>query len=60
MNRLRYQNYKNENTETRHLNNIQKKNRILKVKNSLLGLEKDLKKLRDREIKIRRVIEKLF
>ena len=29
MDRLRYQNYKNENTKTKYLNNIQKK-RILK------------------------------
>ena len=37
---LRHQNYKNEHTEMEYLNNIQKKNRILKVKNSLLESEK--------------------
>ena len=39
MNRLRHQNYKNKNTETKYLNNT-RKNRILNVKNSLLELEK--------------------
>ena len=34
---LRHQKYKNENTETKNLNNIQKK--ILKVKTSLLDVE---------------------
>ena len=33
-------NYKNENIETKYLNNTQK-NEFLKVKNSLLELEKD-------------------
>ena len=46
MNRLRHQNYKNENTETKYLNNI-RNNVILNVKNSLLQLEKDFKELRD-------------
>ena len=39
MNRLRHQNYKNKNTETKYLNNTQK-NRIPKVNNRLLELEK--------------------
>ena len=48
MNYLRHQNYKNENTDAEFLNNLQKKNRILNVKNSLSELEKDFKELRDR------------
>ena len=52
MNRLGHQNYKNENTETKYLNNI-RKSRTLKVKNSLLELKKDFKELRDRELKDR-------
>ena len=50
MNRLGHQNYKNENTETKYLNNI-RKSRTLKVKNSLLELKKDFKELRDRELR---------
>ena len=57
MNCLRYQNYKNENTETKYLNSI-RKNRILKVKNSLIRIRKIF--LKNREIKIRREIEELF
>ena len=52
MNRLGHQNYKNENTETKYLNNI-RKSRTLKVKNSLLELKKNFKELRDRELKDR-------
>ena len=37
------------------LNNIQKKNRILKVKNSLLELGKDFKKLKDRDLRDRKI-----
>ena len=56
-------NYKSENTETIYLNNIQKY--FLRLKNSLLELEKDFielkdSKLEDREIKIKREIEELF
>ena len=45
-----------------YLNNVWKKNRILKFKNSLLEQEKDFKQLKDRElgdmeIKIRKEIE---
>ena len=45
-----------------YLNNVRKKNRILKFKNSLLEQEKDFKQLKDRElgdmeIKIRKEIE---
>ena len=50
MNRLGHQIYKNENTETKYLNNI-RKSRTLKVKNSLLELKKDFKELRDRELR---------
>ena len=39
--------------ETKYLTNIWKKG-ILKVKNSLLDLEKDFKELRDRELKDKR------
>ena len=38
--------YKNENIERKYLNNMQN-NRFLKVKNSLLELEKDFKELKD-------------
>ena len=50
-------NYKDENTETNYLHS-KWKNQVLKVKNSLLELEKDLKKnieLKDRELKCREV-----
>ena len=55
-------NYKNENIERKYLNNIQKK---IKLKSSLLELEKyflELKdrELKDREMKIKREIEELF
>ena len=58
------QNYKNENIERTYLKNIQK-NQFLKVKNSLLELEKDFiklkdRELKDREIKIKREIGELF
>ena len=54
MNRLGHQNYKNENTETKYLNNT-RKSRTLKVKNSLLELKKDFKELRDRELRDREI-----
>ena len=43
-------NYKNQNIERKYLNNMQK-NQFLKVKNSLLELEKDFMELRDRQLK---------
>ena len=60
-------NYKDENTETNYLHN-KWKNQVLKVKNSLLELEKDLKKnielkdreLKGREVKIKREMEELL
>ena len=57
-------NYKNENIEGKYLNNIEKK-QFLKVKNSILVLEKDFtglkdRELKDREVKIKREIEELF
>ena len=57
-------NYESENTERIYLK-IMQKNQLLKVKNSLLELEKyfiELKdiELKDREVKIKRGIEKLF
>ena len=51
---LRHQNYKIE-----QLINTPR-NRMLKVKNSLLELEKDFRELKDREIKIRKEIEELI
>ena len=55
-------NYKNENIERKYLR-IMRKNRFLKIKNSVLELEKsfiELKdiELKDREVKIKREIEK--
>ena len=57
-------NYESENTDRIYLK-IMQKNQLLKVKNSLLELEKyfvELKdiELKDREVKIKRGIEKLF
>ena len=57
-------NYKNENIERKFLKII-RKNQFLKVKNSLLELEKDFVELKDielkdREVKIKREIEELF
>ena len=54
-------NYKNENIDAIYLNNISK-NQFLKVKNSLLELEKDfmglkVEELKDKDIKIKRKIE---
>ena len=45
-------NYKNENIETKYLNNM-RKNPFLKVKNSIFQLEKHLIELKDRELKDR-------
>ena len=57
-------NYKNKNIETKYLHYMQK-NQFLKVKNSLLEVEKDFLELKDRElkdkqVKIKREIEELF
>ena len=57
-------NYKNNNTERKFLK-IMQKNKFLKVKNSLLELEKDFIELKDielkeREVNIKREIEELF
>ena len=56
--------YKNEDIERKYLKNMQRK-QFLKVKNSLLNLEKDFMELRDRELKdreekIKREIEEFF
>ena len=56
--------YKNKNIERKYFKNMQN-NQFLKVKNSLLALEKDFKilkdkKLKDRKDKIKGEIEKLF
>ena len=58
------ENYKDENIERKFLKVMQKK-QFLKVKNSILELEKEfieLKdiELKDREVKIKREIEELF
>ena len=47
-------NYKNKNMERKYLKNMQK-NQFLKVKNSLLELEKDFIELKDRELKDKEV-----
>ena len=57
-------NYKNKNIERNFLKVVPKK-QFLKVKNDLLELEKDFielkdRKLKDREVKIKREIEELF
>ena len=54
MNHLRQQSYKNERTEMKYLSNIWK-DRILKIKNSFLELEKNLKELKDRELQSREI-----
>ena len=45
-----YENYKNENIETKYLN-IMQKTQFLKVNNSLLVSEKDFTELKGRELK---------
>ena len=55
--------FKNENIERKSLNNMSK-NQFLKVKNSILELEKDFielknRELEDREVKIKRETEEL-
>ena len=52
-------NYKNENIDRKYLNNM-RRNQFLKIKNSLLELEKGFIELKDRELRIKREIEKLF
>ena len=52
-------NYKNENIDRKYLNNM-RRNQFLKIKNSLLELEKGFVELKDRELRIKREIEKLF
>ena len=59
MENIKHPIYKCEITGTKCLNNMQKKNRFIKVKNSLLELENSfigLKdgKLKDRELKIKK------
>ena len=49
MNHWRHQNYKNKDTEMEYLKNTWK-NRILKVANSLLELEKDFTETKDRAL----------
>ena len=52
MGHLRYQSFKNENTEMEYLNNM-RKNRILKVKNMFSELVKYLEPFKDRKSKDR-------
>ena len=52
-------NYKNENIDRKYLNNM-RRNQFLKIKNGLLELEKGFIELKDRELRIKREIEKLF
>ena len=47
-------NYKKENIERKYLNEMQE-NQLLKIKNSLLELEKAFAKLKDKELKDREV-----
>ena len=62
--RMENSNNKNKNIEIKYLKNIWK-NWLLKVKNSLLELEKNFRglkdtELKDREVKTKRDIEELF
>ena len=50
--RMENSNYKNENSETKYLNNM-RKDQFLKVKNSLLKLVKDFIEFKDRKLKDR-------
>ena len=50
--RMENSNYKNENSETKYLNNMWK-DQFLKVKNSLLELVKDFIEFKDRKLKDR-------
>ena len=52
-------NYKNENIETKYLNNM-RKNQSFKVKNSILELETDFIELKNRELKNRETEEPFF
>ena len=61
---MEIQNYKNENIVRKYLK-ILRKNQFLKVKNSLLELEKDFiefkdRELKERELKIKREIEEVL
>ena len=58
-------NYKNQNIERKFLKFTNFLNQFLKVKNSILELEKDFielkdRDLKDREVKIERKIEEIF
>ena len=57
MDHLRHQNYKNADTEMEYLNNMQE-NRILKVKNRFLQIEKKIKELKGKELEVRKQIWK--
>ena len=52
-------NYKNKNIERKYFKNM-RKSQFLKVKDSLLELEKKFLELKDRAVKIKREIEELF
>ena len=51
--------YKNHNIDRKYLKNV-RKNQFLKVKNSLLELEKDFIELKDRQVTIKREKVGLF
>ena len=51
--------YKNENIEKKYFSNM-RKNKFLKIKNSLLNLKLKDRELKDREVKISRDIEELY
>ena len=53
MENSKHSNHENKIIETKHLNNMGK-TRFLKIKNSLLELEKDFTELIDRELNIQK------
>ena len=57
MGHLRYQSFKNENTEMEYLNNMLK-DRILNVRKSFSELVKYLEQLKDRKSKERKIRKK--
>ena len=57
--RMENPSYKNHNIDRKYLKNV-RKNQFLKVKNSLLELEKDFIELKDRQVTIKREKVGLF
>ena len=56
---MKYSNYKNENVDTKYLNNMGK-NQFSKANNNLLELGKYHIELQEREVKLKKVKEELF